>query len=96
MEELFAHKELNSKKFSRATLAGAYDEASGKLSLGISMCSKKDQYNRKIGNGIAIKRALKNPFITINVGINKQRKDVAAFMFSFDNFEDYIKIQSLK
>jgi hypothetical protein len=32
------------------------------------------------------------PFFWFNVGINKQRKDVAAFMFSFDNFEDYIKM----
>jgi len=32
----------------------------GKDSIGIANCSKKDQWNRKLGNRIALGRALKN------------------------------------
>ena len=37
----------------------------GKDSIGIANCSKKDQWNRKLGNRIALGRALKN-YISIN------------------------------
>ena len=54
-------KQPLSDRFTRIELTSP----DGKDSTGIAYCSKEDQWNRKIGNRIALGRALKN-YLSVN------------------------------
>ena len=53
---VYRHKQEGKRKLTRCTLIGrwGYPVASG-----IAVCSPKDRYNRKLGNMIAMNRAVK-------------------------------------
>lgn len=49
----------------RVTVVGVLKE-NNEMSIGVSRCSKKDQFIRKLGRNIATGRALKNPMVVID------------------------------
>lgn len=72
MENLFAHsaavkvytgEPIVSKP--RITVAGV--STRGKLKIGVSRCSPKDQFNKAIGRDLALNRAKKTPLFTITM-----------------------------
>jgi len=82
-------------KYCKATLASIYNSEDGVISLGISTCSKKDRFNRKLGETIAIGRAKKNPFANIVIGENKTENEISNVVLKeFNDFENYIKLQA--
>jgi hypothetical protein len=75
MQILYFH-DKNNKKFKVVTVAGIYVPESGVVHIGVSRCSKKDNWNRKLGNKIAFGRALKNPEFYFVVEQNSNKKKV--------------------
>lgn len=60
-------KHISTKQAPVVTICGIYDEETGKLSIGISRCSEKDVFVKKIGRDLARNRATTNPYIVVNL-----------------------------
>jgi hypothetical protein len=63
MKTYFFHS--SPSKNGRATIAAVLIDE--QLHYGISRCRKNDTFRKKFGNDIALGRAIKNPFVTVNV-----------------------------
>lgn len=60
-------KHVGTKQVPVVTICGIYDEETGKLSIGISRCSEKDVFVKKIGRDLARNRATTDPYIVVNL-----------------------------
>lgn len=56
---------IHEKKQIRYTIAGVID--GNEMKFGISKCSPKDQFNRKLGRVISLGRATKHPIHTMKI-----------------------------
>jgi len=55
----------------RICICGIFDKDTNRISFGISRCSHKDQFVKKIAKDLARQRAIENPYAVIEVGDNK-------------------------
>ena len=63
-------------------MVGYINKEKNLLQIGISECSEKDQFNRKLGRKIAKGRSQKNPITSINIE-NKTQKEILDSMYEF-------------
>jgi hypothetical protein len=70
---LFHEKEVNSKG-QRRTFAATVNNNT--MSIGISICGPKDNFNKKLGRVIATGRANKKPSKTITITNNNDLRDI--------------------
>ena len=72
---------IKKPKLPSYTIAAIYDESLKQFKFGISKCSVKDQFNKKIGRVIAKGRAEKYPIIiNITIGEIKNNKLGTCFL----------------
>lgn len=63
----------------RVTICGIYDEEKEIMSFGISVCSTKDQFIKRIGREIAQNRAENKPYMKIT----SSKKDIGSTFIKF-------------
>lgn len=85
------------KREKRITMVGFLNQ--NNLQIGLSECSEKDQFNKKLGRQIAEGRAQKNPTTVINIE-NKTQKEILDILYEFLdsmlNKNNYEKIKKVK
>lgn len=70
------HMWNSSKFFRRFTMCAVYDDESKTISFGVAICDETDQFNKRIGQSIAVRRAMSTPFYVIE-NFNGKRNDYA-------------------
>lgn len=73
MNFLFHEKEVN-EKGQRRTIAAVV--TNNTMSIGISICGPRDNFNKKLGRVIATGRANKKPFKLISINNNDNPRDL--------------------
>ena len=98
MEEkvYYSHGKYVKNKFTIAVKEVIVPENTSKTyAVGISICNKKDMFNKQIGRELSLKRANENPLliITLNESINKPIKTILRMVYRLCEFDidDVIK-----
>lgn len=67
---------MNEKPLRRYTMAVIYDDSDSTIKFGLSICMPNDNFNKSVGQTLAVMNAKNKPFYVIN-NFNGRRNDYA-------------------